>query len=513
MSQIDETKIDKTAINFIKTNKEGDDLKVIQEEYKNSIIYVESNNEKNIYIGSKRVTDNYNPNIDDSIITNEVGGIVSGTKISDLKDKSISEILDIILFGSNDNLKFNGVVVVDKIENLTDGSLKNIYQGMLVSVIEENSLYALFENKWIKVGVNIEDIEEKIEISRKLSKPLVVAGLPDDSIGANIQNGSVYGTDKTIEDVLRDLLCKEIYPNVSLTTKNPIITFGGTNGVSASNYSKIMKIGSVLNLNAVTLQGISVSECSRVGSGFNYGYSTNNDNSKDGDNNPLKIYGSYDLIGNYTLTEKYSGTKEEGQGHERTSIQSTNHTDVKFDEGSFIIGLGENKITVTATSPSGEYSHPEYPEYYIVSNLGNTHDDKKLLKSNAVDGNMDYKQVVTSISVTGVYPVYVNIVSGSFVDEPIEMELSDSNTFEFKVPSEVVSQKHFTFDYPSTHNCISFKIKDLMGNFVDYKSTYEIKELNDKVVENVKYNRLTTTGNFQGEGTYKITLSKRLDVE
>jgi hypothetical protein len=498
-------------IKFVKTNKEWKDIQdVIAKEHLNSFIHVNSQSENNIYIGTDRVTDNYNSRVEDGRVINNVGGIESGIHVSELKGMSISEILDTILFVENNNLSLKGVQVVDKIENLTDSTLKDVYQGMVVSVVEDNSLYILLtdsdEREWKKVGSDI-DIEELKTSTRKLSAPITVAGLSD-SLGANISNGKTYTTDNTIEDILRDLLCKEIYPTVSLSTTNPTITFGGLNGAAASNYKSIMKIGSVLNLDSVTLSEATISNCYRKGVGFTYGYSTNNDDRNDG--NPPVKNGSASLSGSYSLSETYSPSTI---GEVRTVSSSENFEEVKFGTGSVTIGLGSNIINISATSPSGIYSHPEYPEYYIVSNLGNTDVNKKLLKTDAINGTIDSIEYKSTISVIGVYPVYVNIESGSFVDETIEMELTASDTFEFNVPSEVGSGIHFTFDYPATHSFVSFKIKDLIGNFVDYKSTYEIKELEDKVVGNIKYNRLTTTGNFQGEGTYKITLSKRLDEE
>jgi hypothetical protein len=71
-------------IKFIQTDKEGIELQLIQENYPNSIIYAKK--ERNVYIGSDRLTDN---------------------------------------------------VVVDNISNLTDDTLKEVYQGMLVFVVED----------------------------------------------------------------------------------------------------------------------------------------------------------------------------------------------------------------------------------------------------------------------------------------------------------------------------------------------------------------------------------------
>ena len=500
-------------IKFIKTDTEGSELQEIQNYYPNSIINVNSDSEKNVYIGTERLTDNYNLGVDENSITNNVGGMTSGINASELKGKSISEILDIILFASNNNLTLKGVQVVDKIENLTDDTLKEVYQGMVVSVVEDNSLYILLtdadsEREWKKVGTDI-DIEELKTSTKKLSAPITVAGLSG-SIG-NVSNGKTYTTDNTVEDVLRDLLCKEIYPDVSLSTSNPDISFGDMDGATASNHKSVMEVGSVLNLNPVTISSASITSGYRSGSGFTYGYSANNDGNKDGDNNPPSISATSSLVGSYSLIEEYIPSSI---GTVRTANSSEKYTDVNFEAGSVKIGLGSNTITITATSPSGTYTHPEYPEYYVVSNLGNTNENEKLSKTSAVEGILNAITKSSTISVTGVYPVYVNIDSGSLVDETVKMSLTASNIFEFNVPSEVASGIHFTFDYPATHTITSFKIKDLSGNFVDYSATYEAEsDTITKVIgeENVSYKRLVTTGALQGVGTYKITLSKGLD--
>ena len=442
-------------IKFIKTDKEGDELKNIQNEYPNSIIYVKSHKEKSVYIGSERITDNY---------TN----------------------------------------IVTYIENLNDNTLKDVYQGMVVYVNENKSIYILLEvnsngRVWEKVSSDVQG----------LKNPITVAGLPDRYFGANIQEGTTYNT---VEDILRDLLCKEIYPNVSLSTMNPTITFGGLKGATASNYESIMEVGSVLNLNGVTLESASITSCSRRGSGFGYGYSVKNDNIKDADGNPPAIYGTSSLVGSYSLEETYFPSTI---GTERSVNSSVNYEDVNFSESSVNIGLGSNIITITAQSPSGTYSHPKYPEYYIVSNLGNTSVDKKLSTSPEVSGTLSSIESSASIELTGVYPVYVNIDSGCFVDEPIKMPLTAGDVFEFNVPSEVESNKHFSFYYPSGRNIISFEIKDLSGNYVPYSAAYEnvLVDTPSQIVdgEEILYIKLNTIGKLQGEGTYKITLSKGLD--
>ena len=94
-------------IDFIRTNREGEGLEEIKTNHPDGLIFVNSQSEGNIYIGKKRVTDYYNSQVDvndPNKLTNDVGGIESGIHVSELKGKSISEILDTILFASNNNL-------------------------------------------------------------------------------------------------------------------------------------------------------------------------------------------------------------------------------------------------------------------------------------------------------------------------------------------------------------------------------------------------------------------------
>lgn len=502
-------------IKLIRTKKEGDDLLIIQENYPNSIIFVDSEKDKNVYIGSDRVEQGYNVGVDGDNITNSVGGMESGILASELKGKPISEILDIILFASNNNLTLKGVVVVDKIDNLTDDTLKDVYQGMVVSVLEDNSLYILLSDSDIDSG---EREWKKVETdSKTLSAPITVAGIGQ--LG-NIKDGDEYKIGHSIEDILRDLLSREEYPSVSLYTKPATIKFlgikGGSDGI-ASNKSDFMKIGSVLNLNSVTLNEATISNCYRVGQGFDWGYSKDNDNSKDGDGNPDPIDGTSNLTGNYILEEKYEGLKE---GEERKKVSSETLEDVKFDNNSVKIGLGKNTISIKATSRSGEYSHPEYPAYYAVSNLKHTSEPTgeykkcKLEKSDAINGTVDPVVVTSTITVTGVYPVYVNIDSGSFVNETKEMPLTKSSEILFEgIPAETTDLR-FTFDYPATHEVKYFKIKDIKGDFVDFAASYDKEiEIGTKDVcgDKIQYKRLITRSQQGPDLTYKIILSKGLD--
>ena len=364
------------------------------------------------------------------------------------------------------------------------------------------------DREWKKVGsdINVEELKTSI---KKLSAPITVVGLTG-SLGDKLNN-KVYTTDDSIEDILRDILCTEIYPDVSLTMVEPSFYFDGMVGAIDKEYKSIMRVGSTLELNSVTLCSAFISSNGyRECSGFTYGYSLDGKTKEEG-NPPIKSAVDVKLDGLYTLTETYSSSIKETP---RSVEPSEKYEEVKFDASSITIGLGSNIISFTASSPKCVYTQPKYPEYYVVSNLGNVSEYNKLteLETSEYSGILNSIIDNKTISVTGVYPVFVNIGLDSLIEDMVEVELTDSDTFVFDVPSEYDSKIHFKFDYPSSHegDGISFKIKDVSNNFVDCKLTYKT-ELIDKIVEGVQYKRLETTGNLQGGVTYKITLSKGLD--
>ena len=84
---------------YVTTYSSGidDKLKTLDSGYDGSFIHVCGGNVSNLYIGSHRVTDNFNvPDADDSFKTVKVGGLEEST-IRELKNKPISDILFNIL--------------------------------------------------------------------------------------------------------------------------------------------------------------------------------------------------------------------------------------------------------------------------------------------------------------------------------------------------------------------------------------------------------------------------------
>lgn len=117
---------DKDKILFIKTStkKQGE----VSDTYSSSIIHVHddaSNGKKqkdSLFIGSCQITDVYNTNAEDSWVTEKVGGLPS-TSATTMKTKTVSEVLDMILYPTKQPTK-------------TDPSVTLTYGGSLSTLIK-----------------------------------------------------------------------------------------------------------------------------------------------------------------------------------------------------------------------------------------------------------------------------------------------------------------------------------------------------------------------------------------
>lgn len=85
----------KLKVDFIKTS--SDKIEDVKKDNPGAVIHLHNENEDNLYIGSCRITDNFNiGNKDDSIKTMSLGGLEAST-LGELKNKSVSQILYEIL--------------------------------------------------------------------------------------------------------------------------------------------------------------------------------------------------------------------------------------------------------------------------------------------------------------------------------------------------------------------------------------------------------------------------------
>lgn len=285
-------------------------------------------------------------------------------------------------------------------------------------------------------------------------------GAPVNALGIWPNNIIPQGT--SIQSVLEKLLNRELFPNAA--TKPTFTVSGG---------SSINEIGVVMGITAPTA-------------------TTNNGKFNASYNSPAQP----SVVGVTWSNE--STTSEVLNGF---TVHSGNN---------YTVDLGTNKLRFTYTK---DYSAPSNMP---VSNQGHSTQSTSKISTDGSDISAIWAAgsvtKTADITVTGVYACFSNISGSTLTDNAAtKAGLTSGNELIYNdTPSEVTNSKHFKFAFPADRN-VSFKIKDLQGNFVDYSGTYEVNTVSN-FYNGIDYKVLVTTGGFVGSNTYKFILSKNLNA-
>jgi hypothetical protein len=343
-----------------------------------------------------------------------------------------------------------------------------------------------------------------------LQKEIKVAGLNGTLGTGNYKNGDTIAVGTDIYTILQNILSQEIYPTltnsnyktaaITSAIKAPTITLSKTN---------TQIYGTDVTL-SVSCSDLVVSTTPNEVNGLTNGYSDADDDSADSTNTKItKNVSSAITDANYTLSATFTGFTSQA------NLTKTGETSVcKFDKQALgKVTMGDNTVSITITGPIVSGHADSISSGYTVSNLGNTDSGKTYSGKSAYDRTLSRPTSGSSATVTGVLPCFANVSNGALVDTPAQLSLTTGKEFTITVPSENVAKKHFMFDFPADRTVSSFKVKDLQGNFVAFEAAYTQSTEVEKTINGftMKYKRLTTTGDYVGDGVYKITLSTNLN--
>lgn len=452
----------------------------------------------------------------------KVGEVIKVYKDSSLKDVELtygSGSLSAKTYITFTYILDNGTekkVDLDVSEFLSQSEFKN---GLVVS---ESGQVSVKLGEDISSNKNFLDFEGSVDGEKALAvrsidtdktvlqKDIVVAGINGTLGTGNYKNGSVIPAGTDIYTILQNILSQEIYP--TLTNSN-YKTAAITSEIKAPTIT-LSKTGTQIYGTDVTLSvncsSLVISTTPNEVNGLTNGYSATDDDKADSTANKItKNVSSAITDNNYTLNATFTGFTSQ------SALSKTGQTSVcKFDKEALgKVTMGENKVAITITGPIVSGHADSISSGYTVSNLGNTDSGK------TYNGKAEYNQTLSrptsgsSTTVTGVLPCFANVSGGALVDTPIQLSLTTDNEFTITVPSEVAAKKHFMFDFPADRTVSSFKVKDLQGNFVAFEAAYSQNTEVEKTINgfSMKYKRLTTTGDYVGDGEYKITLSTNLN--
>lgn len=346
-----------------------------------------------------------------------------------------------------------------------------------------------------------------------LQKNIVVAGMTDQFGAGNYKNNDVIPAGTDIYTILQNILCKELYPTAVKSTQGNITSSVAQPTIDLSK-SGTVTYGTPCTLNSVTCGKLTVTPSASKVTGLTYGYSSADDDSADSTSTTITknvtssiTDATYDLAVSFTGFNGQTSMTATGEGKDECKIEST-----ALD----FITMGENKISVTQTGPAVKGEIEKIESGYTVSNLGNTDASKTYDAVAALSKQLDRPTSSNSKTITGVLPCFYNLSNGALVDNAtVQMSLITGKTFtDISVPSEGVAKKHFMFDFPADRTVSTFKVKDLQGNYVTFEAAYTQDTEVEKEINGIKmnYKRLQTTGDFVGDGVYRIELSKNLNT-
>lgn len=299
----------------------------------------------------------------------------------------------------------DSVTIVEASEtNVIDGSTSGTYiefkwkdangdgTADKVSYLEASKIGKVYSEG---TGINISDTDNKISVEDAPATEILTtdvipaAGGPLASyVKTAYPNGIPAGT--SIQDILMNLICKEEWPTSTSVTNGavqvslaaPSVTLkAGTTDVNNGT----VEIGTVCTLSAVSLPSAAVPSVKTYPSvsGFTYGYSTEDDNTKNSSNKSISatVKTGPGLDGtNYTLAIDYTNFKQTDGTTAMADVPASENTSKTYDgisveSTNVVVTTGENKVVYSATGPKATVTFNSIPSYYAVSNLGKTHKD------------------------------------------------------------------------------------------------------------------------------------------
>lgn len=275
------------------------------------------------------------------------------------------------------------------------------------------------------------DHEEAVASKTKLGQKIVIAGGP---LANNIaESGEVWPSkwtngnekfipeDATMADIVMNLFCVEKWPtsvstsNATLvsTMETPSLTY---NGKTANNNSTTVEVGTTVSYEAKSGKS-SYTATPYKASGFTYGYSAANDNTKDNAGTSKSAsFGTISAVSDSIPTLTLSGKVSETIN----GTAATADAGAASKSGSVVIALGDNKIKAQSKSITYTGTCSALPVYYGCSNLGNTEKELSTGEKQTYPSTAKSETTLTSTAVNsgtieincvGAYKVFVGYVA------------------------------------------------------------------------------------------------------
>lgn len=276
---------------------------------------------------------------------------------------------------------------------------------------------------FLSVNGNNELIVDDMTVDKTLIKEAItIEGGPLATEGIkNAFEGGVIPAGTSIQQVLKALLCVEIYPtpapnDYKYTAKieAPNITayvYDENGNEKTISTNALVEVGQKVYFNSVTAKAVTITPTNPTVSGFTHGYS---DSLTGTINTAQSITTEWEINQMTNHVYELSATSEKFAGTVPNKVQNAVAASCKLSACELTAVEGDNTYSVLEDAPKHTGKHAKIDSYYIVSNLGGRTEAQKSDEIAAEENiEVDPENKTGKFKVTGVYPLYTNGVAGS----------------------------------------------------------------------------------------------------
>lgn len=354
-------------------------------------------------------------------------------------------------------------------------------------------------NKYLTDNGNYQELIEDTTETIKTTDAIPVAGGPLADL-LNKAGINSISPDTSMQDLFVSLFTKELWPTNLVFKEGTVSAAIAAPSFTLSN-TGLVEVGATVTIGKTTLSAATMSTTARTYSGFTYGYSSSNDNTKDSSNTTITVNASNVALNsvNYTMKRTTNGSVE-------NATANTNPTQVTLDSKTFKAIEGTNTVKVDITGPTANATFASMPVYYACSNLGKTNEEHKTEPKDTTTKTSTIPSNSKTLNVTGVYPYYTNKDN---ITAFAKLPLTTNKTLDVTFVAETASNKHI-FKLPSKFNVTKITLLNtLSGQYENYDvSRFSVTtETIDVQGTGTQYKVYTRNDGTNGSSSFKITFA------
>ena len=354
-------------------------------------------------------------------------------------------------------------------------------------------------NKYLTDNGNYQELIEDTTETIKTTDAIPVAGGPLADL-LNKAGINSISPDTSMQDLFVSLFTKELWPTNLVFKEGTVSAAIAAPSFTLSN-TGLVEVGATVTIGKTTLSAATMSTTARTYSGFTYGYSSSNDNTKDSSNTTITVNASNAALNsvNYTMKRTTNGSVE-------NATANTNPAQVTLDSKTFKAIEGTNTVKVDITGPTANATFASMPVYYACSNLGKTSEEHKSVAKDTITKTSSTPSNSKTLNITGVYPYYTNKDN---ITAFAKLPLTTNKTLDVTFVAETASNKHI-FKLPSKFNVTKITLLNtLSGQYENYDvSRFSVTtETIDVQGTGTQYKVYTRNDGTNGSSSFKITFA------